>query len=574
MTGSVARATFAGALLLAASAAAQVGPPIRLAPPGAQLPLPPAAMPAPSPADPAPASAARRAAEPPTAEPGETVFGPTLWEGSAPSVSVALLQRLPNAIASPTLHDLARRLLSAPAAAPAGPGDQAAFLALRLEKLFTLGESAAVAALLAGLPPQDPAALEARMAMLWLAGKSKEACALTAEQLSRTPTSAWQQSQVACAALAHDRDGVDFGMQVLAEQQFDDPTFAALIDMAGGAKSTALPKQPSFGPVSLGLAREMKGGLPPDLLRSTDGSVLRAIAESRDTQPILRLSAAERAASVGALGAADLVRLYREMETSPAERANPLAAARADDGPRGRALLYLAIQAESSPGQRAELLRTALEAAVKSGTFTLAARLYQPELTKLVAAPELVRMAMPVGQALYLLGEDARAKDWYQRARESAGPDGGVGAARLWALGRLAEGDEFAPLDGSALMGWYEMQQRREPAAAAGRLALLYALIEGLGDAVPGPAWEPLVTGKPKLAASAADPLLAAELRSAAESGRVGETVLLVLDSVGARLPGPEATLAAYDCLVALRFAGLDREARGLAIEIAVAAGL
>jgi tetratricopeptide (TPR) repeat protein len=262
------------------------------------------------------------------------------------------------------------------------------------------------------------------------------------------------------------------------------------------------------------------------------------------------------------------------METSPAERADPLAAARADDGPRGRALLYLAIQAESSPGQRAELLRTALDAAVKSGTFPLAARLYQPELTKLVAAPELVRMAMPVGQALYLLGEDARAKDWYQRAHESAGPDGGVGAARLWALGRLADGDEFAPLDTGALMGWYEMQRRREPAAAAGRLTLLYALIEGLGDAVPGPAWEPLVTGKPKLAASAGDPLLAAELRSAAESGRVGETVLLVLDSIGARLPGPETTLAAYDCLVALRFAGLDREARELAIEIAVAAGL
>ena len=91
---------------------------------------------------------------------------------------------------------------------------------------------------------------------------------------------------------------------------------------------------------------------------------------------------------------------------------------------------------------------------------------------------------------------------------------------------------------------------------------------------MPGPAWEPLVTGKPKLPASSTDPLLAAELRSAAESGRIGETVLLVLDTIGARLPGPEATLAAYDSLVALRVAGLDREARDLAIEIAIAAGL
>src|SRR5205814_3640128 len=139
------------------------------------------------------------------------------------------------------------------------------------------------------------------------------------------------------------------------------------------------------------------------------------------------------------------------------------------------------------------------------------------------------------------VGDDAQAKSWYQRARETAGPDGAAAASRLWALGRLADGDEFAPLDAAALLGWYEAQQRREANAAASRLALFYALIEGLGDAVPGPAWEPLVTGKAKLAASATDPLLAAELRSAAESGRVGETVLLVLNAIGARLPGSDS---------------------------------
>jgi hypothetical protein len=578
MTGICARLALAAGLLAAAAAAAQVGPPIRLAPPGAQAPPPAGIQSAPLPAEPAPAAAPRPTPKPAdpvdAAEPGETVFGPAQWDGSARSVSLALLQRLPNAIASPTLHGLARRLLSAAATAPAGDGDEAAFLALRLEKLTALGESSAIAALLARLPAQDPAALQARLDGFWLDGKSKEACALTKEQLARTPTTAWQMSQVACAALAGDRDGVAFGMQLLDEQQFDDPTFAALVEMAGGAKTAGLPKQPSFGPVSLGLARDMKGGLPPDVLRSTDGSVLRAVAGSRDTQPILRLAAAERAANAGALPAADLVRLYRELETSPAERADPLATARADDGPRGRALLYLAIQAEPSPGQRAELLRTALDAAMKSGTFALAARLYEPPLAKLVAAPELVRMALPVGQALYLVGDDAPAKEWYLRARESAGPDGGGAATRLWALGRLASGDEFAPLDAGALAGWYELQQRREPAAAAGRLALFYALIEGLGDAVPGPAWEPLVSGKAKLPASNVDPLLAAQMRSAAESGRVGETVLLVLDAIGARLPGPDSVLTAYDCLVALRFAGLDREARDLAIEIAVAAGL
>jgi hypothetical protein len=575
MTGLPAWLALAAGLLAAAAAAAQVGPPIRLVPPGAQTSPPAAIQSAPVPVEPAPAAARPQPAEPrDAAEPGENVFGPAQWEGSARGVSLALMQRLPSAIASPTLHALARRLLSAAAAAPAGEGDEGGFLALRLDKLTALGESAAIAALLARLPAQDPAVLQARLATLWLDGKSKEACTLTKEQLVRTPTTAWQQSQIACAALAGDRDAVDFGMQLLEEQQFDDPTFAALVEMAGGAKTATLPKQPSFGPVSLGLARQLKGGLPPDVLRSTDGSVLRAIAESRDTQPILRLAAAERAANAGALAAADLVQLYREVETSPAERADPLAAARADDGPRGRALLYLAIQAEPSPGQRAELLRTALDSAMKSGTFALAARLYEPLLAKLVAAPELVRMALPVGQALYLVGADAPAKEWYLRARDSAGPDGGAAATRLWALGRLADGDAFAPLDAGTLAGWYELQQRREPAAASGRLALFYALIEGLGDAVPGPAWEPLVGGKAKLPPSVVDPLLAAEMRSAAESGRVGETVLLVLDAIGARLPGPEATLTAYDCLVALRFAGLDREARDLAIEIAVAAGL
>jgi hypothetical protein len=429
--------------------------------------------------------------------------------------------------------------------------------------------------LLTQLPPLDPAVPQARLELLWLDGKSSEACALTKQQLSRTPTVPWQQSQVACAALAGEHDEASLGLQILHEQKFADATFDALIEMASGNNGVGLPKAPSWSPISIGLAQGLKGGLPADVLRSNDASVLRAVAQSQDTQPILRLAAAERAAISGAITPAELARLYQQIEFSPAEKADPAASARGDEGPRGRALLYVAIQSEPSPGQRAELLRLALEAAQRSGSFTLAAKLYRPLLVNLTAAPELARMALPIGQALYLSGDDAPAKGWYQVARDAAGRDGGVAATRLWALGRLADGDEFAPLDADALIGWYELQQRREAAAAPGRLALLYALIEGLGDAVPGPAWAPLVAGgKSALPPTAVDAVLSAELRSAAESARIAETTALVLISIGARLPGPEAALAAYDALVALRFAGLDREASALAIEIAVTAGL
>ena len=189
---------------------------------------------------------------------------------------------------------------------------------------------------------------------------------------------------------------------------------------------------------------------------------------------------------------------------------------------------------QTRPASDAELLRLGLDAALRSGSFAVAAKLYQPLLVKLPAAPELARMALPVGQALYLTGDDAQARGWYRVAHEAGGPDGGGAATRLWALGRLAEGDTFAPLEAGTLVGWYgeELQQRREAASALGRLALFYALIEGLGDAVPGAAWEPSVappTGKTwRCRPPPVDSALAAEMRSAAESARVGETTLLV----------------------------------------------
>ncbi|MBL4614392.1 MAG: hypothetical protein JKY27_05910 [Magnetovibrio sp.] len=63
-------------------------------------------------------------------------------------------------------------------------------------------------------------------------------------------------------------------------------------------------------------------------------------------------------------------------------------------------------------------------------------------------------------------------------------------------------------------------------------------------------------------------------LRGASARGRVGETVLLSLVSLGDGGPARADPIVLHHVLKSLRNIGLDREARAMALEAVVAAGL
>ena len=74
--------------------------------------------------------------------------------------------------------------------------------------------------------------------------------------------------------------------------------------------------------------------------------------------------------------------------------------------------------------------------------------------------------------------------------------------------------------------------------------------------------------------AAPTDPALWHSLRAAAADKRLGETVLLVLVALGQRDLAQASPLTLSAVIVALRQVGLDAEARALAVEAAIAAGV
>src|SRR5262249_36147354 len=163
---------------------------------------------------------------------------------------------------------------------------------------------------------------------------------------------------------------------------------------------------------------------------------------------------------------------------------------------------------------------------------------------------------------------------WYElaRSRASAGGEASKLYAQLWALFALAGADD-TPIDGGRLVGWYDAQSARPPAAVAERAALLYGLFGALGERVPSGAWLPLAVNAADTTRPVPGTGTLLELGSAVTDARFGEAVALAAITIGPRDPGAAGTLACTGVTAALRALGLPQAARRFALDAALAAG-
>ncbi len=120
---------------------------------------------------------------------------------------------------------------------------------------------------------------------------------------------------------------------------------------------------------------------------------------------------------------------------------------------------------------------------------------------------------------------------------------------------------------------WVKAQEAEGKVVAEARSALLLTLLDALGTDIPQSAWLKTANTR-REAASLPAPGLIAALRIAARAGRVGETVLLTLVVLGADEPERLHPAVVGPVVRALVAAGLAKEARALAVEIAFGAGI
>lgn len=492
-------------------------------------------------------------------------LGNGLWGGTSLGLITRGIPMLPNQPGWRSLRALELRLLESPASLPAGKQDGEPVLALRAGKLAAMGASDAAAQLLSHMPNPQMSGTMRRQSIdgALLSGDTAGACAQEPALRAALPGDNYaQQVLVFCQFLAGKGNEAGLGIDLLRDQKLKDPAFFAAADTMSGLPAGKTDWVTGASPVGVAMAIQAKLPLPDTAIAAASPALLPALVRAPTLSPEAHLAATERAVALGVIPAEGLRQIYEGVTSTsdPAAGTNE-----AGKTPKSRALLFKAAEAQPEPAKRAELIQRALAAEPVTAPLV-----YAPMLAELQASPDLVGFAPWAVRALLAAGRYEAVKPWLGMLRaEGLVGSGATVAAALKPIAHLAGlGD---PLTSADLAAW--KQARNEaPAEANKRSLLLLCLSVALGDPVPEEDWLNLLDGPAVITGKVSRSALSVGLLQAAAAQRRGETALYVLLSLN---ESRDAEPAEFARLVwSLRNAGLQADARALAVEIALVYGL
>ena len=513
--------------------------------------------------------------------PGIESFPDDLWSGSRRSRIEALLPRLPAVARSVTMRRLAVALLASEAEPPAGAGAAGALVLARAGRLAAMGERGLALALLerAGPPGGDEAITRLRTDRMLAALDYEGACAGIARNARRSADGYWRRLRILCQAEAGLIEAATLGLDLLQESgAASDPPFDDTIYAMAGLAEPAPARLDRASPLHVAAWRLAQIPIPPEATESVAPDLLPAIVGAPESSPATRLRLAEHAWASGMLSAEVMRDLYMQMPFTAEERADPLAQIAALEPVLAGALLMQAIEAQTVPALRAELLGAALSYAEAEGVLGGEARMLAHLVRTVPPAPENVWLSGAAGRALMAAADRDAAAAWHRVARERAPNDARAarGAARLWPLMLLSEDEPH--LTAAAFEAWRAALAGDDETADPGRaIALqdwLVVLLDALGARIDHEVWDRLLAEGRSAPAPAPPPALVHGLRVAADEGRLGETVLLALLLLGDGGPAVAGHGAVGPVVAGLVSVGLEEEARALALEAALAVGL
>ncbi|MCZ6858762.1 MAG: hypothetical protein O7I42_00530, partial [Alphaproteobacteria bacterium] len=500
-------------------------------------------------------------------------LGASLWNGSSRATVASLLAQLPLQYRSPTLRDLAIRLLLTRAVAPRGLVVGESLVAKRLDRLYRMGEVEHAASLIKVTPSTLTGArlsvIEANVA--FLKGDAKEACRAVRRHLAARITIDTRRALIVCQALEKDGDRAALGLNLLREEgAIPDESWEQLVEAVAYDRRIRLRSLAKAGPTHLVLADAAKLRLPRDVIKTEDVAVLKTLALSGNTPIAERLAAGETLARTGILAPKALAGIYAALPIGKGELNIAIARAKRRYDARARARLYQAARAERDAGRRAAILTAAWRLARKKWDYSLAARVLAPIVADMVPDAKLSGFAAAATRALLYAGEWQLAAGWYKLLESGQGSEP---ATRLWPIVRLAAPDRMV-WDTARLHNWALIQRRDKPSDAVRRIAILYTLFRAVEDERSrAEDWTQLLPKAAIARTRGAVPRLWRSMRAAAFTSRKGETVLSALAGIE---KGALSALDSVDLdfvLTSLRQVGLTREVRALAVEAALANG-
>ncbi|MGZ0187199.1 MAG: hypothetical protein ACKVH0_04205 [Alphaproteobacteria bacterium] len=502
-------------------------------------------------------------------DPGAAALPSNLWQGADRAEVARLIVALPARVTSPTLADLARRVLAVASTPPRGAAISPTFAETRGAALLKSGQAALAARLLNGIPrsvrTEDSDLLFLHAALLTL--DQSGACAISRKRGGRAKSIDFAKTAAFCEALARDRARAEFGAALVAERAPDDAAYFQLLDIATGAASEpgeAIAELKAPTPIHRAMIRAV--GLPPPGLPEANEASHAVSAE--------RMIAIDPAASLALRRDAAWQALKANAADVAATRQLFLAAGGDAEGNSTAATIasLFAKAAAASPGPvRAIAIARLLDAGAKAGAAAATAELARPMMVDLFALASGPDIASRITRGLLLAAEPRAANRWIVSLKAGrAVPGAPEAAARLTELLAVAEGSDEHPFTDAKANRWLGAINRAYPEDADERAALLAAVLSAVGLAVPSAIDGVAQTVIPN---PPIPPLAVLPLQTAAAEGRVGETVLRAIQLVEVGEAGNQPFRMAL-AAAALSEVGLYDEARLLATEAAIAGGL
>jgi hypothetical protein len=221
----------------------------------------------------------------------ERALGGPLWTRGAGDEVAALIARLPDEVAEPSLRQMQRDLLLAPGPSSGGsPG----LLEARVMKLLTMAEPAAALELI-GLVPSgsgEPGLERLRPRVQLAADDTVTPCA-TGEAAAPGAAAAAAEVEVVCAALAADRARVELELGLLGERgRAASPILGELARSLAADERLAILEPIPADPLLLPLLRRVGLDIDPELAARQPPAVRRALQDNPRLGATIRATAA------------------------------------------------------------------------------------------------------------------------------------------------------------------------------------------------------------------------------------------------------------------------------------------
>lgn len=475
---------------------------------------------------------------------------PDVWKGSSAALARLVLPEIADKPLTPAAMALARHVLSAPARAPDGAGDDADLAGLRAQALLALGQLEVVSTITDRTPvlPQKPALSQAAAQAALIRGQEDQACAIGDALGEGRDRAFWLRLRAYCQVRAGQTAAAQLTFE-LASQQSHSPDYERLMSALLAGKDAGAPALDSG--LDLAISRRASAAWSQGLTHAA-APIAITLARDASAPPDARLEAAARAARLGV----DIPDAYAALQPLPVD-----VAAADQPGAAGEAALVALASATTDYSLKEAAVIALLKRAKDGPEFQALARLSEFQIAQILSAGPVLREPALFAMAAAAAGDRASAK----RARAQAGVKGAplplsLDLALLDAL-IAAASDQ----DQGAAIEALDAQLGASDAAGRTRAAAAMALLGALG-APAGPQARLDIAGS-EIGPDLVPPGRLQALQLAASQRRVGDVALYVLQTCAdAGAAGPSAATRA-SLVRALNDAGLKADAQAFAIE-------